>query len=178
VDNPLELHAPWASLPRRTGGQRDVSRFRSVAWREEGSALGTVQTFDHTADVGLRVTGADLSDLFRTAAEGMFDYIVVNRDAVRDSAHERLDLTADSALELLPLWLGELLFQFETTHRLYSRFEVAVSDDGRSLSAEIAGEPIDRERHELDHEVKAVTRHGLRLEQTQEGWLADIILDI
>ena len=44
--------------------------------------MGTVETFEHTADVGLRVTGSDLDDLFRTAAEGLFDYIVVNRDAV------------------------------------------------------------------------------------------------
>ena len=45
--------------------------------------MGTVETFDHTADVGLTVSGADLSDLFQTAAEGVFDYIVANRDEVR-----------------------------------------------------------------------------------------------
>jgi SHS2 domain-containing protein len=47
--------------------------------------VGTVATFDHTADVGLRITGNDLDDLFRTAAEGVFDYIVVNRGEVRPS---------------------------------------------------------------------------------------------
>jgi SHS2 domain-containing protein len=140
--------------------------------------LGTCEPFEHTADVGLRVTGDDLDDLFRTAAEGMIDYIVVNRDAVRPAEAEGLALRADAPAELLADWLGEVLFRVETTHRLFSRFDVRVADDGRSLTATIAGEPIDRDRHVLDHEVKAVTRHGLELRREGDGWLAELILDI
>jgi SHS2 domain-containing protein len=140
--------------------------------------LGTVETFDHTADVGLRVRGADLNDLFRTAAEGVFDYIVVNRAEVRAEEHESVSLDADSTEELLAAWLNELIFRCETKHRLFSRFDVRVADEGRSLQAEIAGEPIDRDRHILDHEVKAVTHHGLTLQRAGSGWLAELILDI
>ena len=32
--------------------------------------MGTIEVFDHTADVGLRISGDDPADLFRTAAEG------------------------------------------------------------------------------------------------------------
>ena len=32
--------------------------------------MGTIEVFDHTADVGLRIRGDDLADLFRTAAGG------------------------------------------------------------------------------------------------------------
>jgi SHS2 domain-containing protein len=140
--------------------------------------LGTVETFDHTADVGLRVHGSDLDDLFRTAAEGVFDYIVVNRADVRGDEPESIALTADSPEELLAVWLNDLIFRSETKHRLYSRFEPRVSDDGRSLQAQIRGEPIDRDRHVLDHEVKAVTHHGLMLQREGSGWLAELILDI
>jgi SHS2 domain-containing protein len=140
--------------------------------------LGTVETFDHTADVGLRIRGSDLDDLFRTAAEGVFDYIVVNRAEVRGDDPESIALTADSPEELLAVWLNELIFRCETKHRLYSRFEARVSDDGRSLQAQIRGEPIDRGRHVLDHEVKAVTRHGLKLGREGSAWLAELILDI
>ncbi len=140
--------------------------------------MGTVETFDHTADVGLRVRGADLNDLFRTAAEGVFDYIVVNRAEVRAEEHESVSLDADSTEELLAAWLNELIFRCETKHRLFSRFDVRVADEGRSLQAEIAGEPIDRDRHILDHEVKAVTHHGLTLQRAGSGWLAELILDI
>jgi SHS2 domain-containing protein len=140
--------------------------------------MGTVEAFDHTADVGLRIQGASLDDLFATAAGGLFDYIVVNRGDVRPAAREPVDLTADDPAELLVLWLNELIFSAETRHRLYSVFEIHVSGDGKSLTGQIAGEPIDPIRHQLDHEVKAVTRHGLSLEPTDTGWLAEVILDI
>jgi SHS2 domain-containing protein len=140
--------------------------------------VGTIETFEHTADVGLRVRGDDLDDLFRTAAEGVFDYIVANRDAVRVVATEVVALRGDDPAELLVAWLNELIFRSETQHRLYTQFDVHLDVVGRSLTAEIGGEPIDRGRHILDHEVKAVTHHGLTLEREGEGWVAELILDI
>jgi SHS2 domain-containing protein len=140
--------------------------------------VGTVETFEHTADVGLRVRGGDLDDLFRTAAVGLFDYIVANRDAVRDTEVDSFALVGDDPAELLVIWLNELIFRCETRHQLYTRFDVEVSDDGRSLQAEIGGEAIDRQRHVLDHEVKAVTHHGVSLEREGDGWVAELILDI
>jgi SHS2 domain-containing protein len=140
--------------------------------------LGTCEPFEHTADVGLRITGTDLNDVFRTAAEGLIDYIVVNREAVHAGAPETLSLQAETPADLLADWLSEVLFRVETTHTLYSRFDIDVADDGRSLTATLAGEPIDRDRHILDHEVKAVTRHGLNLQRTDTGWVAELILDI
>ena len=141
--------------------------------------MGTVETFEHTADVGLRITGADLDDLFRTAAEGVFDYIVVNRDAVRVESRAVVELRAEEPVELLAAWLNELIFLSETRHHVFNLFDVHVSGDGLRLSAEIGGEPIDRARHVLDHEVKAVTHHALDLTRDDAGgWVAEVILDI
>ena len=42
--------------------------------------MGHAETFEHTADLGLRVVGDDLADLFQTAATGLFDVIVANRE--------------------------------------------------------------------------------------------------
>ncbi len=141
--------------------------------------MGTVETFEHTADVGLRITGDGLDDLFRTAAEGVFDYIVVNRDEVRVTTRAALELAAESPAELLVAWLNELIYRFETEHTLYALFDVSVAGDGLSLRAQIGGEPIDRVRHVLDHEVKAVTHHALAVRQIQAGaWEAEVILDI
>ena len=59
---------------------------------------------------------------------------------------------------------------------LFGRFDVSVTDDG--LSATAWGEPLDPARHELAREVKAITYHELRVEQTADGWLAEVIVDI
>ena len=140
--------------------------------------MGHGETFEHTADLGLRIVGRDLSDLFETAAKGLFDVIVANRAELRNLEQESVSLTADSTEDLLLAWLNELIFRSETGHRFYGRFSVAVDESSRSLEATIAGEPIDFARHVLDHEVKAATRHGLFVKPCAEGWVAEIILDI
>jgi len=140
--------------------------------------MGRVELFDHTADLGMRAVADDLDDLYRTVAEGLFDVIVANREAVRPIDVQRFSLAADSPESLLVDWLSELIYRSETSHQFFSRFDVRVSPDGRSLEAEVHGEPVDQDRHVLDHEVKAVTRHGLRLTREPQGWLAEVILDI
>jgi SHS2 domain-containing protein len=134
------------------------------------------ETFEHTADLGLRIRSADLNTLFAEAAQALFSALVEDLDAV--APLQRLDVTiaGDDREYLLFDWLKELLYRFDAEHLLFSRFEVQVTDTGLQGSA--WGEPLDRARHELAHEVKAITYHGLRVEQTPDGWLAEVIVDI
>ncbi len=87
--------------------------------------MGTVETFEHTADVGLRITGNDLDDLFRTAAEGVFDYIVVNRGEVRQTTRAEVEMSAETPAELLVAWLNDLIYRFPdgAARRRSSKFE-------------------------------------------------------
>ena len=140
--------------------------------------MGRWQTFDHTADLGLRIEGSDLPDLFRTAGEGLFEIILANRDQVRPADQVTIVLAADSVETLLVDWLNELIFQSETGHCFFSRFDVNVDPDGLRLNAVAHGEPIDPARHIIDHEVKAATRHGVSVVHDQGAWTAELILDI
>jgi SHS2 domain-containing protein len=134
------------------------------------------ETFEHTADLGLRVRAGDLDALFADAARGLFSMIVPELASVRPVEKVAFKLDGDVPDLLLFDWLNELLYTYETRHLLLSRFEVRVSD--RGLTATAAGEPIDRQRHALDHEVKAITYHGLRLEREGASWVAEVIVDI
>jgi SHS2 domain-containing protein len=140
--------------------------------------MGRFETFDHTADLGLRVVADDLADLFQTAAAGLFSVIVANPEDVHPLETEQVSIEGDLLEDLLLEWLNELIYRCETRHRLYSAFSVALDEPGCSLTASIGGEPIDRTRHILDHEVKAATRHGLSLLKESRGWVAEVILDI
>ena len=132
--------------------------------------------FEHTADLGLRIRAADLDTLFAGAARALFAAIVDNLDAVQPLHQVEVRLPADDREYLLFDWLKGLLYRFDTEHLLFSRFEVRVDEHG--LTGTAWGEPLDRDRHELGHEVKAITYHGLRVEQTADGWLAEVIVDI
>jgi SHS2 domain-containing protein len=132
--------------------------------------------FEHTADLGIRVQAPDLNSLFAEAARALFAALVENPDSVQPVQQVDLRLPADETAYLLFDWLRELLYRFEVEHLLFSKFEVKVNDAG--LQAIACGEPIDRSRHELAHEVKAITYHGLQVERTNDGWIAEIIVDI
>jgi SHS2 domain-containing protein len=134
------------------------------------------ETFEHTADLGLRVRAADLETLFNEAAQALFAAVVEEPSAVL--SRQRLDITLpiDDYEYLLFDWLRKLLYHFDSEHLLFGRFEVSFDDSG--LKATAWGEPYDPARHALAHEVKAITYHGLRVERMDDGWLAEVIVDI
>ena len=134
------------------------------------------ETFDHTADLGLRIRAATLDELFVEAAAALFETIVEDLTTVTPAQQLDVTLPADDAEYLLFDWLRALLYHFDAEHLLLSRFEVHVEADG--LHGKAWGEPLDRARHELCHEVKAITYHELKVQQTSDGWLAEVIVDI
>ena len=139
--------------------------------------MSPYEQFEHTADLGLRVTARDLGRLFRDAGEGLFA-MIVERIPEGDPA-ERLEFRVEGRrLDwLLFDWLNELLYVFESRRLVLSRFEVEVDEDG--LSATARAHPFDPRRQLATHEVKAITYHRLRVERVDEGgWIAEVIVDI
>jgi SHS2 domain-containing protein len=134
------------------------------------------EVFEHTADLGLRIRAKDLNTLFADAARALFAVIVENLDDVRTTCEWAMTIGGSDPEYLLFDWLNELLFKFDKEHLLFSDFTVTVTSTG--LSATARGEPLDTTRHHLDHEVKAITYHGLVVRQAAEGWLAEVIVDI
>src|SRR5437867_5091682 len=126
------------------------------------------ETFDHTADLGLRIRAPDLDTLFAEAGRALFATIVEDPDSVLPRQQLQINLTEDDRELLFFDWLKELLYHFDSEHLLFSRFQVQVGDAG--LRATAWGEPLDENRHVLLHEVKAITYHGLTVEQADDGW--------
>ena len=134
------------------------------------------ETFEHTADIGLRIQSASLSELFAEAARGLFSLIVPDLASVRTTREVAITIAGRQHDYLLFDWLNELLYRYEVEHLLLVAFNVRMTDEG--LTAHALGEFTDHTRHELDHEVKAITYHGLLVQQGPHGWFAECIVDI
>jgi SHS2 domain-containing protein len=134
------------------------------------------ETFEHTADLGLRIRAPDKDTLFAEAGLCLFSTIVEDLGAVKPETPVDIAVTGDEVDYLLFDWLRKLLYRFDVEHWLFSRFEVKVGDSG--LTAKAWGEKFDPQRHGLGHEVKAITYHELSVEPTADGWLAEVIVDI
>lgn len=131
------------------------------------------EELDHTADVGIRAHGATLDELFAAAAAGMFS-LVADLRKVRAVGEVEVRVKADDLEALMVRWLSELLFLHETQRLLLKEFDVRI--DGTSLAARARGETIDKKRHELKLNIKAVTYHRLRVDR--KAGLAEVIFDI
>ena len=73
-------------------------------------------------------------------------------------------------------WLQELLYRSEVEDVFFVWFEVET--DGRRLNGRAAGVPITPELEPAGPGVKAVTRHGLRVDRVDESWRARVIVDV
>jgi SHS2 domain-containing protein len=133
-------------------------------------------TFEHTADLGLRIRADDLDTLFAEAGQALFSVIVDNPQDIRAVEEMPCTIKGSDAEELLHDWLTELLFTFHVRRLLLAKFQVRITST--ELTAIAIGEKFDPSRHQLGMEVKAITWHGLKVVQTPSGWMAEVIVDI
>jgi SHS2 domain-containing protein len=135
------------------------------------------EVFEHTADLGLRIRSGTLDALFSEAGTALFELIVENMDAVKPLVSRQIRIEQAEIDLLFFDWLNELLYLSDSEQLVLCRFEVCINHT--LLEAAVWGEPRDEARHQLDHEVKAITYHQLKLQQEPDGqWLAEVILDI
>ncbi len=131
---------------------------------------------EHTADIGIRARGDSLAELLVACAEGMFS-ILVEGGEVREGSAIEIALEAEDAEELVHAWLRELLFRFSAEGFVAARFDIHEATPTR-LRATCRGEPFDPARHQGGTEIKAVTYHGFKVEQTPDGWVAEVLFDV
>jgi len=135
---------------------------------------------DHTADIGLSVTGKTLEDLFTASAEGMFS-LITDTQTVEENQSLTIEVTADSYEDLLHHWLRELLYEFSAHYYLFSRFTVRIEQTSTGVKKLIGictGETIQSGKHPINMEIKTVTYHQLSVKETPNGWEGRFIFDI
>ncbi len=144
--------------------------------------------FDHTGDIGVRLTGRTLDDLFESAAGAFADSVT---DPARIEPRHAVALSLESpAVDLLLVdWVNEILYRFDVDQFLVGAVRVHVAGPDRDagpsggaaawrLHATLGGEPFDPERHTVKVLVKAITYHALEVRDGSDGWHATMVFDI
>ena len=134
------------------------------------------EIIEHTADIGLKIYGSDLRDLFVNAARGLFSLIIDLKKEETDSRIE-VSLKADNEEELLVLWLNELIFQFNARGFIPKEFKINEITNN-AIEVEVQGEKLDLSKHKVLSEIKAATYHDLEIKAIKEGLQASVIFDI
>jgi len=129
------------------------------------------------ADIAFEARGRTLPALFESCARALTE-VMVDRRSVRPRKAVRITLTSDSTENLLYDFLTDLIIRKDVDSILFREFRVSLDKSGRKLESVARGEAIDRKRHRLRNDVKAVTTHLFGIRSSPPGFSATVVLDI
>jgi SHS2 domain-containing protein len=131
-----------------------------------------------TADAAFEAEGRTMEELFRYAATATFE-VMVDTGSVNPIMTWRIELKNETVDGLLFDWLSELVYLKDAEGVFFCKFDLSIEkNDAYELKAGVAGETIDREKHILRSDVKAVTYHLFEVGKVGEKWYARVVLDI
>lgn len=133
-----------------------------------------------TADIAFRAWGKDPEETFLAAADATMNVMIEDLDSIQPLLERRVESENDALDMLLFDFLQELIY-YKDAEGIALRMREARIEEKESryfLSAVARGEKLDPARHAFRVDVKAVTLHQFRLEKSDKGWEAFVILDI
>ena len=136
--------------------------------------MGDFEVLEHTADVGVRATGATLEEAFEQATLGLADIVGIWRPAPGDDV--AIDLSGADPGGLLVDWLNEILYLHDTRGAAFGGVKVDEVTDSR-VRGTITLAPLGEDLAE-GVQVKAVTYHQLVVERADGGWAAQVFFDV
>ncbi len=132
-----------------------------------------------SGDVGFEAASPDIGRLFEEAAEALAASMIDDVSSIRKALTLPVKLAAAEPDILLHDLLQEIIFHKDAKQLLLVSENITVARKGGEyeLTGMLAGETIDFRRHRLLVDVKAVTFHGLTVEERDGGWYCSVILD-
>lgn len=128
------------------------------------------------SELAVRITGVSQADLFASSALALFE-IMANIDAVESKETLTLEVDGTDRDELLVNWMRELLYLYQGSGYLLKEFIIQEAKDTK-VKAEVHGEKIDPDRHEIKQEINAVADHHGLMQQTGNQWTAQMIFEV
>jgi SHS2 domain-containing protein len=131
------------------------------------------------SDVAFKAWGSTTEELFVAASDATLNVMVEDLDTISDRVRRSTQVEEDAIDMLLFQFLQELIFLKDAEQLLLRVSEIRIENqnDSCQLSAEVYGEKLNPDTHELLVDVKAVTLHRFHVGQTPRGWEATVILD-
>jgi len=130
---------------------------------------------EHTADVKFRAFGKTKEELIENSGKALCNAIV-DLEKVQKTGEEIIEVSAENFEELVFEFLKEVLFDIDSNENIFSEFKVKKLTDTK-IKVSCFGEKIDLKKHEIKTEVKAITKHGFKVEK-KEQWAAEVLVDV
>ena len=134
------------------------------------------EILEHPADIGFRAYGRSRQELFENAALALFS-LACDPATIEERETRDVEATGSDDEALIYSWLAELLAVAEAERLVFRRAVIRALESGR-VRGTAHGEAFDRNRHRSGTNIKAVTFHQLKVAKTQDGFSAQVFLDL
>lgn len=128
------------------------------------------------SELAVRVSGNSQADLFANSAFALFD-VMTDIDKVDIKDRIPLEVEGVERDDLMVNWMRELLYLYQGSGYLLKEFYIREAKD-TLVKAEVCGEKIDPDRHEIKKEILGVAYHQSRMQKTGDQWTAQLIFEI
>jgi len=141
------------------------------------------EVIEHTADIGIKVHGNNVPELFENTALGMFS-LLTDLKKIKPELKFEINVDGSDREDLLANWLNDLVYLHTSKGIVLCEFNVTsyrkIKNRSRqfSLTAELAGQKMDFDRTPMRFEIKAATRHELSVAKEVGGYSTRVIFDI
>ncbi len=131
------------------------------------------------ADIGIKVTGKDLNELFRDACLSIANLMTdpSNLDELMQKAIQFEEKSLDLLLHTL---LEEMVYLKDAELFFVKNVELHVDkeNEGYAVKGKFVGDLFDPENDKIGNDIKAITMHDFYVKQVDNGWEAHFIIDI
>ncbi|MCL2318387.1 MAG: archease [Methanomassiliicoccaceae archaeon] len=131
------------------------------------------EVIDHTADLMVKAYGRTLEECFANAGYALFDQ-TVDLSGVRPELSFEVDAFGETPEDLLYSFLSELLYLEDCEGMVLCDLVVKFNDDGLLCIGK--GEILDKNRHRVKSEIKAVTYHMMSVDAKEPS--VTVIFDV
>lgn len=131
------------------------------------------ELIDHTADMMVKAYGSTLEECFANAAYALFDQ-TVDLSTIGTEETVEIDVSGIDDEDRLYSFLSEMLFIEDCDNIILKEFNVRFDEDRVLCTAK--GEKLNRDKHRIRSEVKAVTYH--MMEVNREIPSVTVIFDV
>ncbi len=133
---------------------------------------------NHTADMGIKIRGTNLIDLFESAGNALI-HVMLGDNPRGKTRSMKISVSGGDLADLMVRWLGEILYLFEGENLVVTSINIgALSSSPPSLEAALDTIPFDPQMHEILMEIKAVTYHQIEVVNKGDMWESSVIFDL
>jgi SHS2 domain-containing protein len=134
------------------------------------------EIFPHTADIGIRVYGETLKQLFENAGEGTL-FLMREDSGINLENEVCFEIEAPFIELLLNKFLNEFIYLFDSKFFIIKEFKIDIFNENY-IKGIFFGETLNEKKHKIKYAIKACTLEDMIIEKVDNLYKVDIIFDI